>query len=123
MKPTALRRARGSSCELPWPCFGPNLRRTALEKSRSKPKVRKKRLVLSDYYVAQIFRALTTNARGRHCGCSLLHRDEANASQVRSKIWNRTPHQQDFAVQRGDEAGNGHAFQRGNLLENVPKHL
>jgi hypothetical protein len=87
-----------------------------------KLKALKKSLVLSAYYVAPTFGALTAKACRRDFGRPFLQGNETDASQVRSEIWNRPPHQQNFAVQRGDETRDGHAFQRGDLLENVPKY-
>src|SRR5579863_496185 len=81
----------------------------------------KKRLVLSAYYAPK-FGALTRDACRRHRCRPLLQRHETDAPQVRGEIWNGPPHQQDFAVQRGNETRNRHAFQRGDLLENAPKH-
>ena len=52
-----------------------------------------------------------------------LQCNETDASQVRSKIRDRAPHQQDFVMQRRDETGDRQALLPGNLLEAVPKDL
>src|SRR5215472_10995410 len=97
--------------------FAPHSRRAG------KPKALEKSLVLSAYYVAPKFGTFGSEAGCRQFGCPFLQGDETDAPQVRSKVWNRSPHQQDFAVQRRDEAGHRHALERCDLLEDFPKHL
>src|SRR5579872_6361853 len=90
----------------------------------TKPKTIKTTLVLSAYYVALIFAAAgCSDACRRKLRRPLLKRHQANAPQVRGEVWNRTPHQQNFAVQGGNETGNGYSFERRNLLEDLPEHL
>src|SRR5579872_2868066 len=88
-----------------------------------KPKTLKKTLVLSAYYVTLRFSFVRCEARGRQFRRPFFQRHEANAPQVRGEVWNRPPHQQNFAVQGGNETGNGYSFERRNLLEDLPEHL
>src|SRR5215475_5658600 len=90
--------------------------------SRSKPTALRQNLVLSAYYVAPGFGSLRSETGRRQFSRPFLQRNETNAPQVRSEIWNRPPHQQNFAVQRGDEAGYGHAFEGRDLLQDVPEY-
>src|SRR5689334_9147369 len=78
--------------------------------------------VLSAYYVGWKLGAAGAEACRRGFGRPFLQSYETDAAQVRREIWDRPPHQQNFAVQCGDEARDGHAFQRCYLPEDVPEY-